>query len=244
MRLTWIGHSTVVIELDSVRLVTDPVLRDRLNVIRRVSGAAAEVGHVDAVLLSHLHYDHLDLPSLARLGHAVRVFVPVGGAKLLRKRGWTDVVELAEGESTSFRDLEITTTHAEHPGRRSPWSDRAAALGYVVSGSQRVYFAGDTDLFPGMSELAPVDVALLPVAGWGPRVPAGHMNERRAVEALGLLRPRVAVPIHWGTYRRLLLSKHGLREPADTFAQLAAEAHPEVDVRVLPVGGSMELVRA
>jgi L-ascorbate metabolism protein UlaG (beta-lactamase superfamily) len=244
MRLTWIGHSTVVIELDGVRLVTDPVLRDRLNVIRRVSGAAAEVGPVDAVLLSHLHYDHLDLPSLERFGHAVPVFVPVGGAKLLRKRGWTDVVELAEGESTSFRDLEITTTHAEHPGRRSPWSDRAAALGYVVSGSQRVYFAGDTDLFPGMSELGPVDVALLPVAGWGPRVPAGHMNERSAVEALGLLHPRVAVPIHWGTYRRVLLSKHGLREPADTFAQLAGHAHPEVDVRVLPVGGSMELVSA
>src|SRR5262249_30807087 len=162
MRLTWIGHATVVIELDGVRLVTDPVLRDRLNVIRRVSGAAAEVGPVDAVLLSHLHYDHLDLPSLERFRHTVPVFVPAGGAKLLRKRGWTDVVELAEGESASFRDLEIMTTHADHPGRRSPWSDRAAALGYVVSGSLRVYFAGDTDLFPGMSELAPVDVALLP----------------------------------------------------------------------------------
>jgi len=132
MRLTWIGHATVVIELDGVRLVTDPVLRDRLNVIRRVSGAAAEVGPVDAVLLSHLHYDHLDLPSLERFGHTVPVFVPAGGAKLLRKRGWTDVVELAEGESASFRDLEITTTHADHPGRRSPWSDRAAASAAVV----------------------------------------------------------------------------------------------------------------
>ena len=246
MRVTWIGHSTVVIELDGVRLVTDPVLRSRINVLRRVSGAAAEVGAVDAVLISHLHLDHLDLPSLERLGRSVRVFVPGGGAKLLRKRGWTDVVELPVGESAALGELEITATHAEHPGRRSPWGDRAAAIGYVVSGSQRVYFAGDTDLFDGMRELAPVDVALLPVAGWGPRLPAGHMNESTAVEALGLLRPRVAVPIHWGTYRRLGLSRRDelLRAPAEAFARLAAAAHPEVDVRVLPVGGSLELVNA
>jgi L-ascorbate metabolism protein UlaG (beta-lactamase superfamily) len=246
MRITWIGHSTVVLELDGVRLVTDPVLRDRLNVIRRVSGAAGDVGAVDAVLLSHLLYDHLDVPSLERLGRALRVFVPLGGAKLLRRRGWDDVVELAAGESAALGALEITATHADHPGRRSPWSDRAAAVGYVVTGSQRVYFAGDTDLFAGMSELRPVDVALLPVAGWGPRVPAGHLDEHRAVEALGLLQPRVAVPIHWGTYRRLGLSarEHLLRAPADAFARLAAEAHPDVDVRVLPVGGLLELVNA
>jgi L-ascorbate metabolism protein UlaG (beta-lactamase superfamily) len=132
MRLTWVGHSTVVIELDGVRLVTDPVLRDRINVLRRVSGTAGEVGAVDAVLLSHLHYDHLDVRSLERLGRGVRVVVPVGGAKLLRKRGWDDVVELPAGETAALGDLEITATHAEHPGRRSPWGDRAAAIGYVV----------------------------------------------------------------------------------------------------------------
>jgi len=244
MRLIWIGHSTVVIELDGTRLVTDPVLRDRVNVLRRVSGPAGAVGDVDAVLLSHLHYDHLDLPSLQRLGRSVRVFVPVGGAKLLRRRGWDDVVELAAGDSAALGDVEITATHAEHPGRRSPWGDRAAAIGYLVSGSQRVYFAGDTDLFDAMRELAPVDVALLPVAGWGPRLPAGHMNERTAVAALGLLQPRVAVPIHWGTYRRLGLGREALRVPPEAFERRAAAEHPEVDVRVLPVGASLELVAA
>jgi L-ascorbate metabolism protein UlaG (beta-lactamase superfamily) len=247
MRLTWIGHSTVVIELDGVRLVTDPVLRDRMNVVlRRVGGAAGEVGAIDGVLLSHLHYDHFDVPSLERLDHAVRVFVPAGGARLLRKHHWGDVVELHAGETGTIGGLEITATHAEHEGKRSPWGAEADPIGYVVSGSQRVYFAGDTDLFPGMSELGPVDVALLPVAGWGPKLPAGHMNERSAVEALGLLRPRVAVPIHWGTYRRMGLSRDEalLRAPAEAFERRAAEEYPSIDVRVLPVGGSMELVSA
>ena len=78
------------------------------------------------------------------------------------------------------------------------------ALGYLLQGSQSVYFAGDTDLFPEMAALGGVDVALLPVAGWGPRLPEGdHMNPRRAAEALKILKPRLAIPIHWGTYTPL-----------------------------------------
>jgi L-ascorbate metabolism protein UlaG (beta-lactamase superfamily) len=95
-----------------------------------------------------------------------------------------------------------------------------------------------------MSRMAPdLDVALLPVAGWGPRVPRGHLDPERAAQALKLLRPRIAVPIHWGTYRRVGLSREAklLREPAETFARLAAEVAPEVDVRILPVGGRLEL---
>jgi L-ascorbate metabolism protein UlaG (beta-lactamase superfamily) len=99
-----------------------------------------------------------------------------------------------------------------------------------------------------MSSLAPdLDVALLPVAGWGSRVPAGHLDPHRAVEALGLLRPRFAVPIHWGTYRRIGLTRDPavLREPAETFARLAAERVPDVEVRVVPVGGALDVpVRA
>jgi L-ascorbate metabolism protein UlaG (beta-lactamase superfamily) len=117
-------------------------------------------------------------------------------------------------------------------------------VGYRVSGSAQVYFAGDTDIFEGMSSLSPgLDVALLPVAGWGPRLPPGHLDPLRAAEALRLLRPRVAVPIHWGTYRRIGLSRKPavLREPAETFARLAAELAPDVDVRVVPVGGALDL---
>jgi L-ascorbate metabolism protein UlaG (beta-lactamase superfamily) len=119
-----------------------------------------------------------------------------------------------------------------------------SALGYLIRGSAQLYFAGDTDLFEGMVELGlGLDVALLPIDGWGPRVGPGHLDPRRAAEAVRLLTPRVAVPIHWGTYRRIGL--HGdvgmLRERADLFRHLAAELAPEVDVRILMPGERLEL---
>ena len=129
-------------------------------------------------------------------------------------------------------------------GSATPFSLDRPAVGYLVTGSARIWFAGDTDLFDGMSELAPgLDVALLPIAGWGARLPPGHLDPRTAAEALQLLRPRVAVPIHWGTYKQIGLgrSDEALRAPAEAFAQHAAELAPDVDVRLLPVGGTLEL---
>jgi L-ascorbate metabolism protein UlaG (beta-lactamase superfamily) len=244
VRVTWIGHSTVLAELDGVRLLTDPVLRPRVMHLRRVASVNWEaVRAVDAVAVSHVHYDHLDPPSLRRLGQSFPLIVPRGAARMLRRRGFDQVVELEEGEETSFGALAIRATHAEHSARRGLFGDRSASLGYLVSGSSRLYFPGDTDLFQGMSELAPdLDVALLPVAGWGSRLPPGHLDPVRAAEALRLLRPRVAVPIHWGTYRRIGLSRDPdtLREPAESFARLAAELAPDVEVRVLPVGGALD----
>jgi L-ascorbate metabolism protein UlaG (beta-lactamase superfamily) len=243
MRITWIGHSTVLIELDGVRLLTDPVLRPRVTHLRRVGSVDWEaLRNVDAIAVSHAHYDHLDPPSLRRLGRSVPVIVPRGAARMVK--GFERVVELEEGEETHVGGLGIRATHAEHSGHRDFLGSPAAAVGFLVSGSSLVYFPGDTDLFPGMSSLAPdIDLALLPVAGWGSRVPRGHLDPVRAVEALRLLRPRAAIPIHWGTYRRIGLSRdpEALREPAESFARLAAELAPEVDVRVLPVGGATSL---
>ena len=153
-------------------------------------------------------------------------------------------MELEEGEEWRVGAVSIRATHAKHEGRRGLIGVQAPPVGYLVSGSARVYFAGDTDLFEGMALIEPnLDVALLPVAGWGPRLPPGHLDPLRAAEALRLLRPRVAVPIHWGTYRRIGLSREpaALREPAESFARLAAELAPDVDVRVLPVGSTLDL---
>jgi L-ascorbate metabolism protein UlaG (beta-lactamase superfamily) len=246
LAITWIGHSTVLLELDGVRLITDPILRRRVVHLRRAATAAhhGESGALDAVLVSHLHYDHLDIASLRRLGRRTRVLVPSGGGVMLRRRGFSAVTEVGVGDELRIGGAAIRATPAEHNGQRTPFSNDAPALGYLVSGSQRVYFAGDTDLFDGMRALAPqLDVALLPVAGWGSRLPPGHLDPVRAAQALVLLRPRIAVPIHWGTYRRIGLGREPeqLRAPAQRFAELAAELAPAVDVRVLPVGGRLEL---
>jgi L-ascorbate metabolism protein UlaG (beta-lactamase superfamily) len=243
MQITWVGHSTVLIELDGVRLLTDPVLRPRVTHLRRVGRVAWDMlRDVDAVAVSHAHYDHLDPPSLRRLGRSVPLIVPRGAGRMVR--GFERVVELEEGEETRVGGLTVRATHAEHSGHRDFLGSPAAAVGFLFSGTSRLYFPGDTDLFPSMSSLArDLDVAFLPVAGWGSRVPRGHLDPARAAEALGLLRPRVAIPIHWGTYRMIGLSRdpQALREPAESFARLAAELAPEVDVRVLPVGGTTSL---
>jgi L-ascorbate metabolism protein UlaG (beta-lactamase superfamily) len=243
-RLTWLGHSTVLIEADGVRFLTDPVRRARVLHLRRVTESAwLDERDVDAVLISHLHYDQLDFPSLSGLRGSLFV-VPRGAGSLLRRRGFRHVVELDPGDEEQVNGVTVRATQAEHDSSRGPFGVKTVAVGYLVSGSTSTYFAGDTDLFGGMGAIADeLDVALLPVAGWGPKLPPGHLDPRSAAAALSLLRPRIAVPIHWGTYRRLGLSRDPavLREPAESFARLAAELVPEVDVRVLPIDGVLDI---
>jgi L-ascorbate metabolism protein UlaG (beta-lactamase superfamily) len=120
-----------------------------------------------------------------------------------------------------------------------------AALGYLIRGSHQIYFAGDTDLFEGMATLAPgLDIALVPIWGWGPSLGPGHLDPRRAVEALRLLQPLLAVPIHWGTYAPLgfgCLQTALLTDPITEFRRLAAELTPEVEVHVLGLGATLHL---
>ena len=246
LRLTYVGHATVLVELDGVRVLTDPVVRRRVLHLRRSGVVPADyLRDVDAVLVSHAHWDHLDTSSLARVGRGVRIVLPRGAGRLVRRRRFRNVLEVDVGDEIELGAVTVTATEADHDAGRGPLGVRAPALGYVVTGTKRIYFAGDTDLVPGMAVLAPLDVALLPVAGWGPRLPPGHLDPRRAAEALRLLRPRVAVPIHWGTYSlitRRRLSPSAERAPAEEFASHAAELAPAVDVRILGLGQTLDLI--
>ena len=239
--LTWLGHSCAAIRLDGLLAITDPALRSRIFHLRRLG--PVDTGTLDAVnviLISHIHYDHLDLPSLDRFDPAAQVLVPAGAGDLLRRRGFRSVREVAAGDDVDLGEVVVRVTHAEHASSRRVGTAKTPAVGYVIAGSRTVYFAGDTDVFEGMGSLGRIDVALLPVAGWGPRLPAGHLDPARAVHALELIKPSIAVPIHWGTYapwRR----PSGSAAPADAFADLAASLAPAVDVRVLRPGESCPL---
>jgi L-ascorbate metabolism protein UlaG (beta-lactamase superfamily) len=168
------------------------------------------------------------------------VLVPAGAGRLLRRRGFRFVREVVAGDEVDVGALRVRVTHAEHASGFRMGTGRTQPVGYVIDGTRRVYFAGDTDLFEGMGELGRLDAALLPVAGWGPRLPAGHLDPVRAVEALALTEPRLAVPIHWGTYAPWRAPR-GDDTAAKAFAELAATIVPSVDVRVLRPGESCPL---
>ena len=245
-RIEYVGHATVLVDLDGVRLLTDPLLRNRVAHLRRVAPLDARSRRgVDAVLISHAHYDHLDIPSLEKLGKSLPVVVPRGLAGLLRKRRFEAVIEVEVGETFRIGDLEVRAVPAEHEGSRGPFGASAKALGYVITGSRSVYFAGDTDLFEGMGELAPVDIALIPIWGWGPELGAGHLDPKRAAAAVALVRPELVVPIHWGTYFPIHLGLRGAPDfidlPPAEFVTAVQEIAPGVPVRVLRPGQSLDL---
>jgi L-ascorbate metabolism protein UlaG (beta-lactamase superfamily) len=239
--LTWFGHSTVLVEMDGVRLLTDPLLRSRVAHLRRVQPVDTRaLGRIDAVLVSHGHYDHLDVPSLRRLEENVLVAAPRGFGAVLRRAGRKRVEVVDVGEEIALGGVTVRATQAEHRGGGG--LRKGEALGFAIRGSASAYFAGDTDLFDEMEELAPVDVALLPVWGWGPELGEGHLDPGRAATAAAVLRARIAIPIHWGTYYPVHKRRGPyLREPPLEFRRVVAELAPDTRVEILGLGETLEL---
>ena len=245
-----LGHSSVRVDLDGIGFLTDPATEPRIGPLRRLVGPVAEgrLRGIDVVVVSHLHLDHLDLPSLGRLPGGATVVVPRGAGAWLRRSGWERVVELAPDEAASFGGVVVRAVAARHGGFRPPRGPRAEAVGYVLEGRRSVYFAGDTGLFDGMHQIAPggVDLALLPVAGWGLTLPrATHLDPLAAAHAARLLGARVTIPIHWGTYRPAGLHHPALRgdrhRPPRELQRLARIHAPTVGVRALDIGERLEI---
>ncbi|MDI3385324.1 MBL fold metallo-hydrolase [Streptomyces sp. B-S-A8] len=249
VEITWWGHATCTVEDSGVRVLTDPLFARRLaHLRRRRGGAPAPRARVaDVALVSHLHADHLHLPSLAELPPGTRLLVPRGAPEAvpgLRRLTGLDVTEVAPGDEVPVGGLTVRAVSALHDGRRLPLGPhRCPALGFVVSGAARTYFAGDTGLFDSLAdEVGEVDVALLPVGGWGPYLGHGHLDARRAAVALARIAPRSAVPVHYGTYWPIGLDAvrpHEFHAPGDEFARQAARLAPEVAVHRLGHGESV-----
>lgn len=241
--VTWVGHATAVVDVGGLRVVTDPLLRRRVGHLRRRVAPPALGLDVDLVLVSHAHMDHLHVPSLRMIDPAVPVIAPRGTRSLLERSGHAHVVEVVAGDRVEVAGAVVDVTPAVHPGGRGPHSRiDAAPVGFVVEVADvRTYFAGDTDLFDEMSDLGPLDLALLPIWGWGRTIGVGHLDPERAVEAAHRVRPGLVVPIHWGTYAPENLRSGPpawLTTPGDEFRRAVERRDGAPPTIVLAPGGA------
>ena len=253
LTITWLGHSTVVIDLDGVRLVSDPPPRPPRGILRRRGDTPERVAWrgADAVLLSHLHHDHAHLASLRRLP-GIPVITAPACAKWLSGKGIDDGAGLADGQWLAVGDdgrVRVRLVPAVHAHRPMPHRPNDAHGHLIRSDSATLWVAGDTELYPEMADLAemagaPIDVAVVPVSGWAPRLSGGHMDHEEAARACDVVGARYAVPVHWGTLHVPAgrhLPRGWMDRPGFAFARDVRWQAPDCEPVVLHPGASWTL---
>jgi N-acyl-phosphatidylethanolamine-hydrolysing phospholipase D len=233
--ITWIGHSTMLVRMDGVAFLTDPIFSDHAGPVpfmgppRLVAPGVpiAELPSIDFAVLSHSHYDHTDLPSVETLAkRGTRFIVPLGMAELVREAGGK-AVELDWWESTRVANLRVHCVPAQHfSGRSLTDTNRRLWSGWMVEGpTRRFYHAGDSGYFAGFAEigerLGPIDLAALPIGAYAPAtiMRAVHLNPEEAIQAALDVRATRVVGMHFGTFD---LTDEPLDEPPRRFHAEAA----------------------
>ena len=251
--VTWVGHATLLVQMGHQNFLTDPVWSRRASPVRWAGperviepGLAIEdLPPIHFVLISHNHYDHLDLRSLKEIAErfpGVQFWAPVGHADLLMKNGIEPVFELDWGGTARMGEIEIVCLPAQHWSQRTPTDQRRALWSSwaVLSPERRFYFGGDTGYFEGFKEIGaaygPFDLAALPIGAYEPAamMQAVHMNPEEAVQAAGDLRARRTMGIHYGTF---VLTEEPFTEPPVRFRSAVRKAgYPEEFGWVLAIG--------
>ncbi|OBY33780.1 MBL fold metallo-hydrolase [Mycolicibacter kumamotonensis] len=251
LSITWLGHATALVEVDGYRILTDPVWSDRCSPSdavgpRRLHPPPVELAAlpaVDAIVVSHDHYDHLDIDTITGLARSqwAPFVVPLGVGAHLRAWGIPAerVVELDWGEHAALGELTLTCTPARHFSGRFLTRNLTLWASWVIAGpDHRVYFGGDSGYTGSFNQIGaehgPFDVALLPIGAYNTAWPDVHMNPEEAVRAHQDLDGGTLVPIHWCTFR---LAPHRWNEPVERLLTAAQTAG--VAVAVPPPGGSV-----
>jgi L-ascorbate metabolism protein UlaG (beta-lactamase superfamily) len=244
LRVTWLGHSTTLIEIDGHRVLTDPIWSERASPLSWVGPkrwyappvALSELPPIDAVVISHDHYDHLDHPTVSAMKDWDTTFVvPLGVGAHLAAWGVPEarIVELDWWEHTRVRGLDIIATPARHAsGRTGLDKDATLWAGFALHGPEhRAYYSGDTGLFPAMKDigarLGPFDVTMIEVGQYHSAWPDWHIGPEQAVLAHRMLQGRVLLPVHWGLFT---LAAHGWTEPIERVLAAAAQGNDTVVV--------------
>ncbi|MFT3913195.1 MAG: MBL fold metallo-hydrolase [Anaeromyxobacteraceae bacterium] len=250
-RITWLGHASFLVQLDGVSLLVDPALREHIfpRIARNVPPGLGfeELPPIDAVLVSHSHYDHLDLPTLERV--KAPVVAGLGLGRLFEKAHLA-ATELGWWDTTEVKGVKVTFVPAKHWSRRGVGDVNETLWGgFVVEGSTAtVYHSGDTAYFAGFGAIGrrfpDIDAALLPIGAYDPRwfMKKQHMNPEDALQAFGDLGARTFVAMHWGTFK---LTDEPLDEPPVRLdAERVRLGLPAGRVRVPAVGETLEVARS
>jgi len=235
-RVTWLGHSSLLIEVDGCRILTDPVWSERVSFVSFAGPkrfyppplSLKDLPPLDAVLLSHDHYDHLDRPTIQKLNaQRVQFICSLGMSRHLESWGVApqQITELNWGESSSLPNgCQITATPARHFSGRSLWNrNRTLWSSFVIRGNRHnVFFGGDSGMFPGFSEIGaaygPFDLTMLEIGAYDADWPDIHMGPENATEAHMSLRGKILLPIHWGLFN---LAFHPWQEPVERLIKSA-----------------------
>lgn len=241
--VTWWGHSFVTVDLPGATVVTDPIMTRRLFHLRRRSPAPPRAAtRADVVLISHLHHDHLHVPSLRRFDPDVPLVVPRGAVAAVRALRARNTIEVSPGDRIEVAGVEIEVLEADHHDRRlkAPGSPAAPPIGFrFTSGGGSVWYPGDTAMMD-FSTVAAVDLALIPIGGWGPSLAEGHIDPPQAASAVQQVGARWTLPIHYGTFWPVgfrpdtAAHRHWFQSPGLRFLQAADEI--ELDSTIVTPG--------
>jgi L-ascorbate metabolism protein UlaG (beta-lactamase superfamily) len=208
--VTWIGHSTFLVQLNGCTILTDPVWATRMGFDKRLTDpglAISDLPEIDVIVISHGHYDHLDFPTLKNFSREIKYFVPVGLKKLFTQKGFSNVEEFSWWEERTYKDIVFSFVPAQHWTRRSPFDMNTSHWGgWMFQSKETVYFGGDSGYFREFKEIGErfdIDIALLPIGAYEPEwfMKDSHMSPEEAVQTYLDIKAKHFIPMHYGAFR-------------------------------------------